>query len=66
MTSTMNIVNEIVNGNKIVILRKPVPEGSVGITLIFGDDKRYNGTLDIMRNKDLLITIAEALEDEEE
>lgn len=67
MVSTMNVINEIVNGNKIVILRDPVPKGAIGISLVFGDeDKRYNGLLDIRKNKDLLILLAEAMEDEEE
>tara|TARA_R100000900_G_scaffold144426_1_gene128475 strand:- start:35 stop:301 length:267 start_codon:yes stop_codon:yes gene_type:complete len=66
MVSTMNIINEIVNGNKTVILRDPVPKGAVGISLVFGDDERYNGLLDIEKNKDLLILLAKAMEDEEE
>lgn len=62
----MNIINEINNGNQILILRDPVPKGKLGISFIFDDDKRFNGTLDMLKHKELVLAIAEAIQDEEE
>jgi hypothetical protein len=62
----MNIINEINNGKQILILRDPIPKGKLGISFIFDDDKRFNGTLDIIKHKKLVLAIAEALQDEEE
>ena len=62
----MDIINEIVKGNKILMLRDPIPKGKLGITFIFDDDKRFNGILDMTIHKQLILDIAEALGDEEE
>lgn len=62
----MDIINEIAKGNKILMLRDPVPEGKLGITIIFDNDKRFNGLLDITIHRQLILDIAEALGDEEE
>lgn len=62
----MDIINEIAKGNKILMLRDPIPEGKLGITFIFDNDKRFNGLLDITIHRQLILDIAEALGDEEE
>jgi len=62
----MDIINEIIKGNKILILRNPIPEGKLGISFVFDDDKRFNGVLDMKIHKQLILDIAEAFGDEEE
>lgn len=62
----MDIINEINNGTQILILRDPIPKGKLGISFVFDDDKRFNGILDMMIHKQLILDIAEALGDEEE
>jgi hypothetical protein len=62
----MDIIDEINNGTQILILRDPVPKGKLGISFIFDDDKRFNGTLDMLKHKQLILDIAEAFGDEEE
>lgn len=61
----MDIINEIIKGNKILILRDPIPEGKLGISFIFDDNKRFNGILDMAIHRQLILDIAEALGDEE-
>ena len=62
----MNIINEINDGTQILIIRDPIPKGKLGISLVFDDDKRFNGTLDMTKHKHLVLAIAEAFQDEEE
>ena len=62
----MDIINEIIKGNKILILRNPIPEGKLGISFVFDDGKRFNGVLDMKIHKHLILDIAEAFGDEEE
>ena len=50
----MDIINEIIKGNKILILRNPIPEGKLGISFVFDDDKRFNGVLDMKIHKQLI------------
>jgi len=58
----MDIINEIIKGNKILILRDPIPEGKLGISFVFDDDKRFSGTLDIKTHSQLILDIAEAFQ----
>ena len=56
-----SIVELIADGEKIVIVRDTVPSGSVGISVVFDDDRNSNGTLDIVQHKELLLQVAEAI-----
>ena len=50
---------------KLIMIRDHVPRGSVGISIVFDDNKKCHGTLDIKQHKELLLQVAEALAIEE-
>ena len=51
--------------DKLIMIREHVPRGSVGISIVFDGSKKCHGTLDIKQHKELLIQIAEAIEQTE-
>ena len=53
------------NEGKLILVREPVPSGSVGISIVFDDDRKCHGTLDIKQHKELLLQVAEAIAIEE-
>lgn len=60
-----SIVELIADGEKIVMVRDAVPSGLVGVSIVFDDDRKCHGTLDIVQHKELLIQVAEAIAIEE-
>jgi len=56
-----SIVKLIADGEKIVMVRDTVPSGSVGISVVFDDNRKSHGTLDIVQHKELLLQVAEAM-----
>tara|TARA_R100000995_G_scaffold2295_4_gene1530 strand:+ start:1823 stop:2050 length:228 start_codon:yes stop_codon:yes gene_type:complete len=56
-----SIVELIADGEKIVMVRDAVPSGSVGISVVFDDDRKCHGTLDIVQHKELLLQVAETI-----
>jgi len=51
--------------DKIIMVREPVPSGSVGISIVFDGGRKCHGTLDILQHKELLLQVAEAIAIEE-
>jgi len=51
--------------NTLIMIRDDVPRGSVGISIVFDGNKKCHATLDIKQHKELLIQIAEAIEQTE-
>jgi hypothetical protein len=51
--------------DKIIMVREPVPSGSVGISIVFDDERKCHGTLDVLQHKELLLQVAEAIAIEE-
>ncbi len=49
------------NEEKLILVREPVPSGSVGISVVFDDDRKCHGTLNILQHKELLLQVAEAI-----
>ena len=57
-----NIIKQVLDGKKIMMVRHPIPEGSVGISIVWGDGKEFHGNVDIKKHRDLLLAIAEIVE----
>ena len=51
--------------DKIIMVREPVPSGSVGISIVFDHERKCHGTLDVLQHKELLLQVAEAIAIEE-
>lgn len=60
-----SITELIANGEKIVMVRDAVPSGLVGVSIVFDNDRKCHGTLDVLQHKELLIQVAEAIAIEE-
>ena len=43
--------------DKIIMVREPVPSGSVGISIVFDDGRKCHGAIDILQHKELLIQV---------
>lgn len=61
-----SIVELIADGEKIVMVRDAVPSGLVGVSIVFDDDRKCHGTLDIVQHKELLLQVAEAIAGDDE
>jgi hypothetical protein len=60
-----SITELIANGEKIIMVRDAVPSGLVGVSIVFDNNKKCHGTLDVLQHKELLIQVAEAIAIEE-
>lgn len=60
-----SITELIANGEKIVMVRDAVPSGLVGVSIVFDNNRKCHGTLDVLQHKELLIQVAEAIAIEE-
>jgi len=56
-----SITQLIADGERIIMVREPVPVGSIGISIVFDGGKKCHGTLDIIQHKELLLQVAEAI-----
>ena len=59
-----NIIKQVLDGKKIMMVRHPIPEGSVGISIVWGDGKEFHGNVDIKQHGKLLLAIAEIVEEQ--
>ena len=59
----MNIMEEIENGSKLLIIRDAVPYGKVGVDIILDNGEIHQGVIDIRTHRELLITLMESLDD---
>tara|TARA_R110000787_G_scaffold61365_2_gene139072 strand:+ start:484 stop:678 length:195 start_codon:yes stop_codon:yes gene_type:complete len=57
-----NIIKQVLDGKKIMMFRDPIPEGSVGVSIVWGDGKEFHGIVDIKQHAKLLLAIAEVVE----
>jgi hypothetical protein len=59
----MDIMEEIKNGSRLLIVRDAVPVGKVGIDIILDNGDIHKGVIDIRTHRELLITLMESLDD---
>ena len=56
-----DILDELRDGSKVLIVRDAVPIGEMGITLMLGKGEIGNYTLDIIEHRELLKTLVMAV-----
>ena len=62
MDMDMDILDEIRNGSRMLIVRDAVPVGKIGIDIILDSGDICKGTIDIRTHGKLLITLMESLD----
>ena len=58
-----DILNELNDGSKVLIVRDAVPVGKIGIDVILDSGEIHKGMIDIRAHRKLLITLMESLDD---